>query len=68
VKPLCHDRASIRDTLAHPEPSTVPYDFMCSPPARARLSSYFGRDDLEDAMGLPLRMNGIRIFLGRYPG
>jgi uroporphyrinogen decarboxylase len=54
------DRSWIRDTLAHQESGAVPYNFMFSPPARARLESYYHRGDLEDVIGLPLRMNGTR--------
>jgi uroporphyrinogen decarboxylase len=54
------DRSWIRDTLGHREPAAVPYNFMFSPPARARLEAHYGTSDLESALGLPLRMSGTR--------
>jgi uroporphyrinogen decarboxylase len=54
------DRAWIRDTLEHREPCAVPYNFMFSPPARACLEAHYGTSDLEAALGLPLRMIGMK--------
>jgi uroporphyrinogen decarboxylase len=53
-------RAWIRDTLEHREPGAVPYNFMFSPPVRARLELHYGTTDLESALGLPLRMTGTK--------
>ncbi len=51
-------RSWIRQALAHREPDAVPYNFHFSPPARARLAAHFGADDVETAIGLPIRMSG----------
>ena len=53
-------RQWIRDTLAHRPTRAVPYNFMFTPPARARLSAHFGTSDLEAALGLPLRFGGTQ--------
>ncbi len=54
------DRQWILATLAHREPPAVPFNFMFSPPARARLEAHYGTRDLESALGLPIRMSGPR--------
>jgi hypothetical protein len=54
------DRTWICDTLAHREQAAVPFNVMFSPPARARLEAYYGRGDVEEALGLPLRMSGTK--------
>lgn len=52
------DRQWIVATLEHRQTDAVPYNFMFSPPARARLEAHYGTGDLELALGLPLRFNG----------
>ena len=54
------DRQWILATLAHRQPPAVPYNFMFSPPARARLEAHYGTRDIESAIGLPIRMAGPR--------
>lgn len=54
------DRAWIGAALAHRETGAVPYNFMFSPPARARLELHYGTNGLEQAIGLPIRMTGTR--------
>jgi uroporphyrinogen decarboxylase len=51
------DRTWIRETLAHREPAAVPYNLMLSPPAQESLERRYGTRDLEETLGLPLRMN-----------
>jgi uroporphyrinogen decarboxylase len=53
-------RQWIAATLEHRETGAVPYNFMFSPPARARLEAHYGTTDLEEAIGLPLRIGGPR--------
>ena len=54
------DRQWIRDALEHRQPLRVPYNFMFSPPARACLEAHYGTSDLEEVLGLPLRIGGTR--------
>jgi len=49
------DRAWIEQVIAHRDPGAVPYNFMFSPPAYRLAAERYGRD-LEDALGLPIRM------------
>jgi uroporphyrinogen decarboxylase len=56
---MTDDRTWIATTLAHREPDAVPFNFMFSPPARARLEAHYGTADLEDAIGMPLRIGGL---------
>jgi len=51
-------RSWIRDTLEHRQPPAVPYNFLLSPSARASLEDHYGGGDVEEALGLPIRMNG----------
>ena len=48
----------IRRVLAHDDEVPVPYNLMFSPVPRRRLSEYYGTDDLETYLDLPIRMNG----------
>lgn len=50
----------IRDTLAHRPGGAVPYNVTFSPPARSRLQAHYGTADLEETLGLPIRMGGPR--------
>ena len=47
----------IQHTLAHRDAPEVPYNFMFSPPAERIVKNHYG-DDLENALGLPIRMSG----------
>ena len=60
------DRAWIRQTLEHREPAAVPYNFMFSPLARARLEAHYGTRNLEMTLGLPLRMDGVKSIKPLY--
>jgi len=66
VIPLSHDRSWIQDTLARREPRAVPCNFMFSPPARALLEAHYGTNDLETALGLPLRIGGTNSIKPLY--
>jgi uroporphyrinogen decarboxylase len=59
-------RQWIRDAIAHRQPRAVPYNFMFSPPARARLEAHYGAGDLEAALGMPLRFNGAESIKPLY--
>jgi uroporphyrinogen decarboxylase len=50
-------RSWILRTLSHHEPPAVPYNFMFSPPAQAALEDYYGTQELEETLGLPIRMS-----------
>ena len=50
------NRDWIVDTIAHRSNRAVPYNFMFSPPARAKLVEHYGTDNLEAALDLPIRM------------
>jgi uroporphyrinogen decarboxylase len=52
-------------TLNHRETGAVPYHFMLSPPARARLESHYG-PSVEDAVGLPMRIGGLKSIKPLY--
>lgn len=60
------DRTWIRDTLAHRPTHAVPYNFMFSPPARAKLEAHYSTSDLETALGLPLRFGGTKSIKPLY--
>ena len=53
-------RRWIRDTLAHRQPRAVPYNLSLSPSVRARLEDHYATSDVEQAMELPIRMNGSK--------
>ncbi len=55
---MTDDRRWIRETLARRPGRAVPYHFMFSPPARARLEDHYATGDLESALALPVRMSG----------
>jgi uroporphyrinogen decarboxylase len=57
VRPI-EARQWIRDTLSHRDRESVPYNFMFSPPAEAILKRHYATEDLEEALGLPVRMSG----------
>ena len=52
-------RQWIEDTLAHHQTDVVPYNFMFSPPALQLVRDYYGTDDVENALDLPIRMSGL---------
>jgi uroporphyrinogen decarboxylase len=60
------NRTWIRDTLEHRAPSAVPYNFSFSPPARARMEAFLGTADVEAAIGMPLRMTGLKTIKPLY--
>lgn len=60
------DRRWIRQTLEHRQPRAVPYNFLFSPPARARLEAHYGTCDLEAALELPIRIGGPRSIKPLY--
>jgi len=49
----------IRQTLAHHQTGSVPYNFMFSPPALRRVQEHYGVDDIEDKLDFPIRMTGL---------
>ena len=59
------NREWIQAALAHDEPPAVPYNFMFTPPARARAESLFG-SPIEDALNLPLRTTGTKSIKPLY--
>jgi len=65
---MCADREWIRATLAHRQPRAVPYNFMFSPPALALLQGHYGRDDLPDALDMPIRMAAPNSIKPLYAG
>jgi len=44
--------------LRHEAGLPVPYNLSLSPPARRRLAEHYGPGEIEDILGLPLRMRG----------
>lgn len=60
------DRQWIRETLSHRAPRAVPYNFMFSPPARARLEAHYRTSDLETFLRLPLRIGGMKSIKPLY--
>jgi len=60
------DRDWIRTTLEHRQAHAVPYNFMFSPPARARLAACFGTSDLEAALRFPMRFMGTKSIKPLY--
>jgi uroporphyrinogen decarboxylase len=55
---MLNNKEWIEATLAHRETHAVPYNFMFSPPARARVQQHYGCEDVATALHLPLRMTG----------
>ncbi len=54
------DRQWIRDTLERRSGRAAPYNFMFSPPARARLEAHYGTGDVEAALAMPIRIGGAK--------
>jgi len=50
----------IRSTLAHVQPSEVPYHFMFTPPVEAKLKAYYGTEDVARALGFPIFLRGCK--------
>jgi len=50
----------IRSTLAHVQPSEVPYHFMFTPPVEAKLRAYYGTEDVARALGFPIFLKGCK--------
>ena len=57
---MSSNREWIRGVIAHEDCGRVPYNFMFTPPAQRRLETHYGAGNLEDALGLPIRMNGCK--------
>jgi uroporphyrinogen decarboxylase len=57
---MIDDRHWILDTLQHRETRAVPYNFLFSPPARAKLEAHYGTVDLDSTLSLPIRSGGPR--------
>ena len=65
--PPCSTTASgLPPRSQHRQPPAVPYNFMFSPPARARLEAHYGTADVEAALGLPLRIGGPKSIKPLY--
>jgi uroporphyrinogen decarboxylase len=56
----------IKQTIAHKQTPAVPYNFMFSPPAEKVLTQYYGRENLEEQLNLPIRMNAPRSIKPLY--
>jgi uroporphyrinogen decarboxylase len=50
----------VRKAIEHVETSRVPYNFMFSPPAAAKLKEYYGVDDLVSALDMPMFFFGAK--------
>ncbi|MFH1007122.1 MAG: uroporphyrinogen decarboxylase family protein [Candidatus Latescibacterota bacterium] len=48
----------IRSTLAHEECSRVPYHFLFTPPALAKLKAYYHTEDVARALDFPIFLHG----------
>lgn len=48
----------IYNTLSHIETEKIPYHFDFTPPARKKLIEYFGSEDIENVIELPIRWGG----------
>ncbi len=57
---MCSDRDWIKDTIAHRQPTAVPYNFLFCPPARITLEKHYATEDLANALDLPIRMQRCR--------
>jgi len=60
------DRAWIEAALAHQHTGAVPCNFMFSPPIRRALEEAYDTPDIEDAIGLPIRMTGCKSIKPLY--
>jgi len=63
---MCSNKEWIKQTIAHKQTPTVPYNFMFSPPAEKVLTRYYGCSDLEQQLNLPIRMNAPRSIKPLY--
>jgi len=59
-------RAWICDTLAHRQPSAVPYNFSFTPPVCARLEAHYGTHDVETAIRMPIRITATKSIKPLY--
>jgi uroporphyrinogen decarboxylase len=55
----------IQAVVRHQSGEAVPYNLMCSPPALRAAEEHYGRP-LDDAINLPLRMNGCKSIKPLY--
>ncbi len=60
------DRDWIYSTVSHKDTGRVPYHFDFTPPARKKLSEYYGSDDIENILGLPIRWGGTHTIKPLY--
>ena len=60
------NRDWIRRVLAHDGDVPVPYNLPLSPPAREKLQTHFGTDDVEGLLDLPTRMTGPKSIKPLY--
>ncbi len=63
---MCRDRDWIKETVAHKQTDAVPYNATLSPPATAALQKHYGTDDVEEALGFPIRMSGCNSIRPLY--
>jgi uroporphyrinogen decarboxylase len=52
------DKEWIHNTVSHKEIGRVPYHFDFTPPARKKMEEYYGSDDIENILSLPIRWGG----------
>jgi uroporphyrinogen decarboxylase len=60
------NREWITLAISHKETRSVPYNFLFSPKVFKALSDYYKTNDLEEAICLPIRMNGPRSIKPLY--
>ena len=58
-KPNVSNKDWIRRVLQHNGDTPVPYNLPLSPPARRKLEEFYGSDDVEASLNLPIRMTGM---------
>jgi len=60
------NRQWIKQTLAHHEPESVPFNISLSPLPRAALERHYGVTDVEAALDFPIRMSGTKTIKPIY--
>ena len=58
LKDRINDKEWVYNTLSHVEFGRTPYHFDFTPPARQKLVDYYGSEEIEDILKLPIRWGG----------
>lgn len=66
MEKILNDKDWIYNTVSHKDTGRVPYHFDFTPPALKKMTEYYGSDDIENILSLPIRWGGTHTMKPLY--